>query len=299
MAYGIQSPNQQRIESVSRTQNKNQYDAFYFTDIHNLATVTYQEGGVFTLQSPGTVTLNSLANFSQIFRTPGFINAQTKGSGVVQLSTAGGAANSTNYSSLNLGYNTAIYNLLCGIQTPSSSSLVSKYEIEGSVYMPVSLFSSGTTTGGYYRCGFMDSPANSIVRGLYFECLQDGTTLDTTWFVTLKSLSNGSERTNTGVTVSINTIYRLYLSLEAFTGGTYTITYKIRAEDNIGNVTNTEGTITPTTNRVPTATSDIMSATISMGRATNSTALGRYLAVDYMGVRIRKPISREILLGTL
>jgi hypothetical protein len=89
------------------------------------------------------------------------------------------------------------------------------------------------------------------------------------------------------------------LSLEAFTDGTYTITYKIRAEDADGNVTNTEGTITPTTNRVPTATTDIMSATISMGRATNTTSTARSLAVDYMAVRIRKPITREILLGTL
>tara|TARA_B110000503_G_C7121722_1_gene402802 strand:+ start:99 stop:998 length:900 start_codon:yes stop_codon:yes gene_type:complete len=299
MAYGIQSPNQQRIESVSRTQNKNQYDAFYFTDIHNLTNLTYQEGGVFTTQGVGTLGFNTSAlQPMPLFWNSNYVNSQTKGSGVVQLSTQAGT-NSTNHFSLNLGYNTASYNLLCGIQTPSSSSLVSKYEIEGSVYTPNSPFSSGTTTGGYYRCGFMDSPANAIVRGLYFEYLQDGTTLDTTWFVTLKSLSNGSERTNTGVTVAINTIYRLYLSLEAFTGGTYTITYKIRAEDTSGNVTNTEGTITPTTNRVPTATTDTMSATISIGRATNSTAAVRVLNVDYMGVRIRKPISREILLGTL
>jgi hypothetical protein len=296
MAYGIQSPNQQRIESVSRIQNKNQYDAFYFTDIHNFANLTYMEGGVFTVNSSGTVAYNTGGNID-LFSVSNYINSQTKGSGALEFRTSG--TNNSSSNSLNLGHNNSIFNLLCGIQTPSSSSVVSKYEIEGSVFMANGLFSSGATAGGYYRCGFMDSVTNNIARGLYFECLQDGTTLDTTWFVTLKSLTNGSERTNTGVTVSYPTIYRLYLSLEAFTDGTYTITYKIRAEDADGNVTNTEGTITPTTNRVPTATTDIMSATISMGRATNTTSTARSLAVDYMAVRIRKPITREILLGTL
>jgi len=298
MAYGIQSPNQQRIESVSRIQNKNQYDAFYFTDIHNFANLTYMEGGVFTVNSSGTVAYNTGSAFMSLFYNRNWINDQTKGSGALTFAPSGNNNSSSN--SLNLGHNASLFNLLCGIQTPSSSSVVSKYEIEGSVYMAGALFSSGATAGGYYRCGFMDSVTNNIARGLYFECLQDGTTLYTTWFVTLKSLTNGSERTNTGVTVSLNTIYRLYLSLEAFTGGTYTITYKIRAEDSSGNVTNTEGTITPTTNRVPTATTDIMSATISMGRATNTTSsTSRNFSVDYMAVRIRKPITREILLGTL
>jgi hypothetical protein len=125
--------------------------------------------------------------------------------------------------------------------------------------------------------------------------LTDGTTNDTTFWVKVDSLSNGEERTNTGVTVSANTTYRLYLSLEAFTGSTYSIVYKIK---NMTTGTIAEGTITPTTSRVPTATSDTMAAIVGMGRQTNTTTTAINIWVDYMGVRIRKPIAREILLGT-
>ena len=287
MAYGVQSPNQQSIKPVSRTQNKNQYDAFYFTDFHYSALSTYVDGGVFsTNTSGGAVTVNPTAALTAF--------GITACSGVVQLSTST-TSNATNAASVSMAYNNGGYNLIAGIQTPTSSSFVSKYEIETLIRTDATIFSSGATLGGYIHCGFKDSLTNSQFAGVFFEYLTDGTTNDTTFWVKVSSLSNGSERTNTSVTVSANTTYRLYLSLEAFTGPTYTITYKIK---NITTGASTEGTITPTSNRVPTANSDNMAAMLGIGRATNVTTTAILLNVDYMGVRIRKPIVREILLGT-
>jgi hypothetical protein len=173
---------------------------------------------------------------------------------------------------------------------------VSKYEIETLIRTDTTIFSSAASLGGFIQCGFKDSLTNSSqFRGVYFEYLTDGTTNDTTFWVKVDSLSNGEERTDTGVTVSANTTYRLYLSLEAFTDSTYSIVYKIK---NMTTGTIAEGTITPTASRVPTRTSDIMSAIVGMGRQTNTTTTAIIIWVDYMGVRIRKPIAREILLGT-
>jgi len=287
MAYGVQSPNQQSIKPVSRALNKNQYDTFYFSDFTHTAQSTYVDGGVITTNATGVVTVNPAAGII------GF--GITACSGTVQLSTST-TSNATNAASVSLGYNNASYNLLCGIQTPSSSSLVSKYEIETLIRTDGTIFSSGASLGGFIQCGFKDSLTNtSQFRGVFFEYLTDGTTNDTTFWVKVDSLSNGEERTNTSVTVSANTTYRLYLSLEALVGGTYSIVYKIR---NVTTGTNTEGTITPTTNRVPTATGDTMAAVVGMGRQTNVTTTAINLFVDYLGVRIRKPIAREILLGT-
>jgi hypothetical protein len=287
VAYGVQSQNQQSIKPVSRTQNKNQYDAFYFTDFTYAAQALYVDGGAFTTQASGALTVNPTAGVTAF--------GVTACSGIVQLSTST-TSNATNAASVAFGYNNAGYNLLCGIQTPSSSSLVSKYEIETLIRTDSPIFNSGVTLGGFIHCGFKDSITNaSLFRGVFFEYLTDGTTNDTTFWVRVSSLSNGSERTNTGVTLSANTTYRLYLSLEAFAGGTYGIGYKIK---NTTTGTNTEGTITPTTNRVPTATSDTMAAVVGIGRQTNTTTTAINIWVDYMGVRIRKPIAREILLGT-
>jgi hypothetical protein len=289
MAYGVQSLNQQSIKPVSRTQNNNQYDAFYFTDLTHVAQSTYVDGGVFNTNATnsGAVTVNPTSGLTGFGITACF--------GTVQLSTST-ASNSNSAASVTLGLNNSSYNLLCGIRTPSSSSLVSKYEIETLIRTDSTIFSSAASLGGFIHCGFKDSLTNLLqIRGVYFEYLTNGTTNDTTFFVKVDSLSNGEERTDTGVTVSANTTYRLYLSLEAFTDSTYSIVYKIK---NMTTGTNTEGTITPTANRVPTATTDIMAAIVGIGRQTNTTTTPINIWVDYMGVRIRKPIAREILLGT-
>lgn len=284
MAYGVQSPNQQSIKPVSRAINKNQYDTFYFSDFTHVAQLTYADGGQITTQGSGAVTINPAAGIT------GF--GITACSGTVQLSTSTNS-NATNAASVALG---STFNLLCGIRTPSSSSLVSKYEIETLIRTGGTIFSSGASLGGYIKCGFMDSLTQTLQnRGVFFEYLTDGTTNDTTFWVKVDSLTNGEERTDTSVTVSANTTYRLYLSLEALVDGTYRIVYKIR---NMTTGTGTEGTITPTTNRVPTGTSDTMTAAVAMGRRTNVTTTAINLFVDYLGVRICKPIAREILLGT-
>ena len=287
MAYGVQSPNQQSIKPVSRAINKNQYDTFYFADFNHTAQTTYVDGGVVTgTSTTGTVTPNP---------TDGLTGFGVTGcSGTVRLDTTT-TSSATAFAAMTLGWNNSIINHLCGIQTPSSSSLVSKYEIETLIRTGPVVW-DGTTNGGYIRCGFMDSLNNTLLnRMVGFEFLANGTTNDTTFWVRLSSLGNGSERTNTSVTVSANTTYRLYLSLDAFAGGTYSITYNIR---NVTTGTNTEATITPTTNRVPTATSDNMAAVVNIGKSAITTTNNLLMYVDYLGVRIRKPIAREILLGT-
>ena len=287
MAYGVQGINQQTIKPVSRVQNKNQYDAFYFCDFHHTAQATFSDGGLFTTNATGAVTVNNTGGLT------GF--GITACSGTVMLSTST-TSNATNAASASLGYNNGSLNLICGIQRPPSPSFVSKYEIETLIRTDASIFSSGASLGGFIQCGFKDSLTNtSQLRGVFFEYLTDGTTNDTTFWVKVDSLSNGEERTDTTMTVSANTTYRLYLSLEAFTEATYAVTYKIK---NMTTGTIAEGTITPTTNRVPVASTDTMAAVVGMGRQTNVTTTPIVIWVDYMGVRIRKPISREILLGT-
>jgi hypothetical protein len=142
----------------------------------------------------------------------------------------------------------------------------------------------------------MDSMTTTLLTtGVWVEYLTDGTTNDTTFWIAWASAGNAKQRSDTGVTVSANTTYRIYLSIEVNTAGTCTTTYKIK---NITTGTNTEGTPSPANaSRNPTNSGSGMAAAVAIGRQTDTTATAILLDVDYVGVRIRKPIAREILLG--
>jgi hypothetical protein len=89
----------------------------------------------------------------------------------------------------------------------------------------------------------------------------------------------------------------MYLCVEVNNAGTYTTTYKIK---NMNTGTNTEGTTSPTTNaRYPAAATDYFGAGIVNSKANTSTTTPITLNVDYLGVRIRRPLSREILIGNI
>jgi hypothetical protein len=94
----------------------------------------------------------------------------------------------------------------------------------------------------------------------------------------------------------------MYLSTEVNSAGTYTTTYKILNE-NTG--TKTEGTASPSASSHNTGegwTTYAMGAAVvnckaGLGETTTTTTVALY--IDYMGVRIRRPITREILIGSI
>lgn len=291
MAYGIQSPNQQSNQFVSRSINKTQQDVFYFTDFHsyptpsNSTSAIYSDGGVgFAIASGvgnGTGTMN-----------PAGVTAfgQTACSGFIRLNTS---TSSNNSASASVGFkNGGNYYLVPGLTAPATG-LICKYEFETLILTGSTIFSSASSLGGLYRFGFTDNTSGSVANGVYFEFINDGTTNDTTFWIVWKATSS-QERANTSVTVSANTKYRLYLSIETNSAGTHTTTYKIK---NLTTGTNTEGTATPANlARIPTSGSVTMGAGCALSRAVNTTTTPITMDVDYVGVRIRKPLNREILL---
>lgn len=290
MAYGVQSPNQQSIKPVSRVLNKNQYDTFYFCDFHEVAQTTYREGGGFS-----NITGNG--GVGNANPTTGLTNfGLTACSGTIQLTT-GSTSNATGYSAVSIGWSsTASSVLLTAPQIPSSSAFISKYEIETLIRTDSTIFSSASSLGGVLRFGFCNDLTSLAPNdGVWLEFLTDGTTNDTTFNVAWKTAGNTKQRSDTGVSFSASTTYRLYLSYEVSPAGTYTTTYKIK---NMTTGTNTEGTASPaTSNRNPSDGTIGITPLLCIAKQTNTTVTPIAIWVDYIGVRIRKPISREILLG--
>jgi hypothetical protein len=211
----------------------------------------------------------------------------TAANGAISLST-GTTRNSTGYGS--------IYThqaILPGIPTPTSG-LVTKYEFECLIRTTSPIHSNSVI--GVYRLGFMNSISNAASsQGVYFEFLCDGTTTDTTWKVVF--MNTTAERNDTTVTVAVNTTYRMYLSVEVDSSGIYTTTYKIK---NMTTGTNTEGTTSPTTNaRYPSGATDYFGVTVLNSKTVSATTTSVLLILDYLGVRIRRPLFREILIGNI
>jgi hypothetical protein len=110
-------------------------------------------------------------------------------------------------------------------------------------------------------------------------------------------MNTTAERNDTTVTVATNTTYRMYLSVEVDSAGNYTTTYKIK---NMTTNTSTEGTTSPTTNaRYPSAATDYLGVTVLNSKAVTATTTSITTNLDYLGVRIRRPLSREILIGNI
>ena len=287
MAYSTPSTNDIVLCATEETTNVSQLDLIWFTDFNQRVvpnTTVPAEGGMY---------FGNFANGGSLGVPPTALNLMTSfgghtaANGAIQLST-GTTNNGTGYSSIY-----SHQSILPGIPTPSNG-FVTKYEYECLIRTTATIHSNAVR--GSYKLGFINVISNATQSdGVYFEFLCDAATTDTTWKVVFMNAT--SERNDTAVTVSANTTYRMYLCVEVNNAGTYTTTYKIK---NMNTGTNTEGTTSPTTNaRYPAAATDYFGAGIINSKANTSTTTAITLNVDYLGVRIRRPLSREILIGNI
>ena len=176
-----------------------------------------------------------------------------------------------------------------GIPTPSAG-YVTKYEHECRFMTDTDVTTENTKT----RIGFADTWTNTIAGdGVYFEREYNSSTpnLETTFKVVFRN-GGAEERIDTGVTFAVSTIYRTYLCVERDTTGTVTTTWEILNDTTSTNYT---GTASPTTTaRLPLASTDYINPGVLIQKTgAVTTANSRLIRVDYIGVRIRRPLNRS------
>jgi hypothetical protein len=285
MAYSIQSINEYVLPACAQSENSSQLDTIFFSDFHqnaNPTTSVPSQGAVFYAPTGngGAHTSNTSTHFEAF--------GITYASGVVSVST-GTTSNSTGYAGL---ATSAV--IIPGIPTPDSG-LITKYEAEILIRTDSTIHgNSPTTNRGYYRFGFMSSTTNTVpADGVYFEFLCDGTTTDTNWNIVFRK-DGTQDRVATTTAVTASKTYRLYLCVERDTAGNYTTTYKVK---NTTDNTNEENTAAPTTTaRYPSATGDYMGIVLTNSKITTTSTTARLVFVDYIAGRIRRPVTREILI---
>ena len=291
MSYGIQPTTEHVYFGSSQIENPNQLDWRLFTDFNqnNIPSATIPTEGAnfhcFTA-SGGSITNNSSTLFTGV--------GVTLCSGVISVST-GGTNNATGYATVQTNTST-----IPGIPVPLAGQ-VTKYEFETLIKTGTVIHSNSVR--GVFRLGFFDNggfttAGDSAALGPHFKFLCDGTTTHTTWNVFFGDANVNFATIDTGVTVSTSTIYRMYLSVEVDSAGTYTTTYKIK---NITTGTNTEGIASPPSSAYYPASgygsAAAMGAGIFNGKSNvTATSTPVPITVDYMFVRIRRPMSREILI---
>lgn len=287
MAYAARSINDYVLLGSGNTENPNQLDTMFFCDFcqhPSITATTPAEGGVFYVSAAnggaGTNTSAAFASFSAV-------GGGTAASGTHRLST-GTTLNSTGY----VGVHTST-GIIPGFTAPSNGN-TTKYEFEA--FVATTLAHNSVTGGGFFRLGFMSSATNSTPDdGVYYEYLYDGSTNDTTWNLVFRH-DGSQERINTGVTVTdsdtVTGLYRMYLCVECTPAGVYTTTYSIKNGSGISG-----GTASPSApSFYPSSSNDYMGAVIINSKVTDSSATAKILDIDYFGVRIRRPVNREILL---
>lgn len=299
MAYSIRSINENVLIGTVNNDNPNQLDFICFTDFIQLAAPTNAlsaSGGGFasTTGNGGTSTFTGAAFGSYIGYQTGSIK---DGSGVINMNT-GTTSNNSGY----ISHGTSM-SILPGIPTPGAG-LITKYEAECGIVLQ-SVPNLLTSTSGAYRFGFMNSNSNTEpTDGIYLEFESDSAQLpgDTTWNLVIRKNGSG-ERIDTGVVVDeageTGLAYRLYLCVERDTSGVISITYKIRNRTFGVPVTDTEVTTTASnTAYYPSANDDYMGLNLIITKLTDVRATASVLYCDYIGCRIRRPLEREILIGT-
>lgn len=286
MAFGVFTINDFVLPGTANTENPNQLDTIYFTDFLQAvgpSTTSPSQGGVFYFTS-GTGGSLSGNNVTSDITTYGI----TACSGIVQLST--GTTNNNN------GFAT-IYgpiNQIPGIQTPSAG-LISKYEIEVGIRTAATLFDG--TAMGILRVGFMNATSGQPADGMYFERKYDTTSIpsvtDTNLFLVFRK-DGTEERIDTGAAFNANSTYRLYVCFERDSSGNYLTTYNVK---NYTSGTTTSGTTNPSnTARYPSGTADVIGPVFMFTKIGTATTTARTILIDYIGVRIRRPLEREILI---
>jgi hypothetical protein len=297
MAHGVRNINDQTLFATAQTRPVTQLDFTQFSDFNNYQTYTSNvnssgtEGAGFGVAassaSLGTTNSTSTAGFGGL----------TGPSSVISITTSS-SNNSTDVGSIN-----TMSTLLPGLPIPAAG-FITKYEFETRIRTAATIHSNSVR--GAFRAGFMDSGGMNTAgdyasAGPHFRFLCDGTVTDTNWMIYwINPISGSNSAADTGVAVSASTTYRMYLATEVNSAGVYTTTYKILNE-NTG--TKTEGTASPSDPADNTGegfTDCAMGAAVvnckSQVTATTTTVA---LYIDYMGVRIRRPISREILIGSI
>lgn len=292
MAYSAQSVNDYVLFNNNQNENPNQLDSIYFCDFVQQASPTSSgpgtDGSPFSFTTVST-TINRSAAQSTAYGI-------TAGHGLINIATTalvGGLAV--------LESNSAS---IPGLTAPSSG-LITKYECETSflfqnIYTPDESY-------GYVRFGFMNS-ATTPADGVYFQFWVNGvldpiegyyiddSPLNTTWNIVWEKDDNFSSF-DTGITVSSNKIYQLYLGIEVNSSGNFTTTYKVV---NKTDGTSASGTASPSSNtHYPSGITDYMKPSwinSSIGNGINDDGLFPTFVMDYIGARIRRPLNREILL---
>lgn len=282
MAYAVTSPTSYIFHGNSVSKNSSQLDLRFFTDFHT----PYSTAGLLT---EGANFIHASANGGGISVQSAAIHSDfgiTFGSGVMGFSTG-----TTSNSAGNCSVYTASH--IVGIPTPSNGTVV-KYECELLMKTVSSTGIPDSAANGFYRFGFMDSQNQlSPGNGVYFEYMYDGSKTDTTWY--LSFMNSFEERVDTTMTVASGKIYRLYLSVERNSSGTFTTTYNIK---NITDNTTVSGTAAPsTTARYPSSeTASFMYPAFVVSKTGTATTTTKQVYLDYFAARIQKPVDREILL---
>jgi hypothetical protein len=283
MSYGIDATNDQALAGIALADNPNQLDVTLFTDCAQTQSTVplWLDGGNYYVT---TASGGALGNNTTI---------QLNAFGYTACSGAVGLQTGTTNNAIGSASASTSSNLLPGMPVPSSTGLITKYEYETAIRTSTAIHSN--TVRGTYRLGFQNSTTNTApTRGVFFQFLCNGTITDTNWMVVFIG-SGGTTRVDTGVTVSTNTTYRLYLSTEVNSDGVFTTNYKIK---NMTTGTNTEGTASPSANsHYPTANTDYIGSVTINSKQVTATASSIVLFVDYIGTRIRRPVSREILIA--
>lgn len=293
MAYGVMSFNGDlgNVEMLPGIVNKferassgsTQMDMIFFTDFissANPAASINVSGGVFycPLANGAGISMNNTADMASVG-----VNACI---GVARLTT-GTTNNATGYASI-----TTANAILSGIPTPNSG-YITKYEWECLLETDSTVF--GALRNGSIRFGMMSTSINTAPSdGVYFEFLYDGTTNDTVWNVVFRK-DGSQERVSTGISFLGNKLYRMYMSVEKDTSGNYTTTYKLK---NITDNTESNSTAAPSNAAVyyPAATGDYMGVSFVCSKAGTATTNSTFVILDYMGVRIRRELTREMVM---
>jgi hypothetical protein len=210
---------------------------------------------------------------------------------------------STLNNSTDIGTINTVATLLPGIPLPAAG-LITKYEFETRIRTAATIHSN--TVRGMFRLGFMDTTfmtgvGDSSFNGVFYRFMCNGGVTDTNWMIYWVNPDLGtSSAFDTGVAVNTSTTYRMYLSVELNSAGVYTTTYKIFNE-NTG--TKTEGTASPSSSSAYPGegftTYAMGAAIVNCKSNVTATTTSVILYTDYMGVRIRRPINREILIGSI
>jgi len=284
MAYGIDAKNDQTLFGTSEADNPNMLDVMWFTDCA-------QQQGTIPFYLDGAEYYVNAANGGAIGNNTAIIGnafGYTACSGTISLQT--GVTNNA------IGYAGAwtTNTLIPGGITGAAVGAVAKYEYETTIRTGAAIHTD--TVRGEYRLGFQDSISNtSATRGVFFHYLCNGTTTDTSWKVYIINPASGGTRVDTGVTLATNTTYRMYLSVQVDSDGTFTTNYKIK---NITTGTNTEGTASPSSNaHYPSAFGANLGSSTINSKSTTATTTSIVLYVDYIATRIRRQIFRDILIA--